>query len=209
MYHTTPLGETQLPTADGGIPLHIHLVTRLPQPDDTAASSGQPAYTEVSVFAEVGDRAIDLEVRCENVTTADLSTDVDHLVGTEPVAGLIAEYRHRLADLAMDLAGLGLPTGDGVAVALSGDDLGFLVHCLSLVQQRWREAIDDATAAANRPRRADPPREGFMDIEPTPAGYRAAAGIFATELARVDALHQRLSRLLDQVNDAADQDGQP
>jgi hypothetical protein len=212
MYQSIPLGEVRLSTGTGDIPLHIHLVTRHHRPDDTAAIAtgpGQPAYTEVAVVAEVGDRALDLEVRSEHVTVAELPTDVEHLVNVEPVAGLVAEYRHRLADLAMDLAALGLCTGDGIAVALSRDDLGFLVHCLTLVQRRWREAIDDAQAAAHRPRRADLPPPGFMDIEPTPAGYRAAAGIFATELTRVDALYQRLARLLDHVTDAADLEGPP
>ncbi|MBT8227328.1 MAG: hypothetical protein HKP61_05340 [Dactylosporangium sp.] len=211
MYQSTPLGQLRLPTATGDIPLRIHLVTRLPQPEDTASiptDPGQPAYTAVTVFAEVGDRALDLEVHCEHTTVADLPTDIDHLVSAEPVAGLVTEYRDRLAALALDLAALGLATGDGIAVALSDDDLGFLVHCLTLVQRRWREAIDDAQAAADRPRRADPPRSGFMDIEPTPAGYRAAADIFATELARVQQLRQRLARLLDHTHDAADQDGE-
>jgi hypothetical protein len=88
---------------------------------------------------------------------------------------------------------LTLAEATAAPVWLDADEWGFLRHCLSLVEHRWTEAIAEADAGAARPVRADEPAPpGFMNIEPTPAGYRAAGRAFRDELARVRRLRHRL-----------------
>ncbi len=212
MYQTTPLATLRLPTPNGTIPLTINRITG-PDPATTGVASAtaldRPETATITVVGEVGDYALDLGVRAERIAVAALPHPIESPADDDLIAELVIEYRDRLANLTMDLADLGLVTGEGVALALDIDDLAFLVHCLTLVQRRWQEAIDDAEAAAHQPRRSDPPRPGCMDIEPTPTGYRAAAGIFATELARIEQITQRLAQLLDYARVAADEDGEP
>jgi hypothetical protein len=82
-----------------------------------------------------------------------------------------------------------------VPLWLSGDEAAFLRHCLGLVAERWQEAITEAEAGAQRPPTAEPPSPGHLDVEPTPAGYRAIAGRFREELHRVQQLVRRLDQL--------------
>jgi hypothetical protein len=79
---------------------------------------------------------------------------------------------------------------------LSGDEAVFLRHCLGLVGERWQDAIAEAEAGTRRPPTDEQPRPGHVNIEPTPAGYRAIAGRFRDELHRVQALVRRLDRLI-------------
>lgn len=81
---------------------------------------------------------------------------------------------------------------------LSGDEAGFLRHCLGLVGERWQDAITEAEAGAQRPPTADPsdaPSPGHLNVEPTPAGYRTIAERFREELHRVQALVRSLDQL--------------
>jgi hypothetical protein len=83
-----------------------------------------------------------------------------------------------------------------VPLWLSGDEAAFLRHCLGLVAERWQEAVTEAEAGAGRPPSADDaPSPGHLNVEPTPAGYRAIAGRFRDELHRVQALVRRLDQL--------------
>jgi hypothetical protein len=202
-----PVGTVPLPTPGGGIAVTIHVEY---DPQDFTPSAladrgdaRQPAYVAFSVIGHIGGHTLDLGIRRDDIPVQGLPADLDGLVGTEPLAGLIAEYRDRLTDLTIHLARLGMATGEDVAVALSVEDLAFLRHCLMLTELRWREAIDGAQAAARQPQRADPSPPGFMNIEPTPGGYRAVAHRFSAELRRVEQFGTRLGRLLDRTRDTA------
>jgi hypothetical protein len=213
MFHTTPLGIVQLRTASGGIPLTVSLVTGMRQTTTAtiaqAQTLGRPAYLAITVDCAIHGHVIDLGVRAERVNVAGLPTTIEELAATEPVVGLIAEYGERLAHLTVHLAMQGLATRERVAVAFTVHDLEFLRHCLRLTEHRWREAIDDAETAARQPQRDDPPPPGFMNIEPTPWGYRAAARLFGSELERVEQLGARLARLIDLARAAAGVEGEP
>jgi hypothetical protein len=88
---------------------------------------------------------------------------------------------------------LNLTEPTAAPVWLDADEWDFLRHCLRLVEHRWSEAIAEADAGAARPAPADEPAPpGVMNIEPTPAGYRAAGQAFRDELARVRRLRQHL-----------------
>jgi hypothetical protein len=84
---------------------------------------------------------------------------------------------------------------DQVPLWLSGDEAAFLRHCLGLVEQRWQDAIAEAEAGAARPPTGEQPSPGHLDVEPTPAGYRAIAARFRDELRRVNELTRRLDQL--------------
>jgi hypothetical protein len=216
MLTTTPLGTIQLPTATGGIPLDINLETgRATDPTPTAVTSvaaataaGQPSHVAITVVGEVDNHAIDLGVRREDITVKDLPTEIDLLVRTEPVAQLITEYQQRLADLTIQLAGLGLAAPDRVPVVFSVDDLEYLRQCLGILERRWREAIDDADTAARQPQRNLPASPGHINVQPTRAGYRTAARLFDAELERVQEFGQRLNGLLDLAHTAAGEHGE-
>jgi hypothetical protein len=208
MHTTKPMGTVPLPGLGGGITLTIHV-----EYDPQALTPSGPAATRpsatvaLSVVGHVGGQLLDLGVRRPDIPAQGLSADLDVLAATEPVASLIAEFRDRLAGLTVHLAAFGVATGDSVAVALSVDDLEFLRHCLTLTEVRWRDAIDGAETAAQQPQRAEPARPGFINIEPTPAGYRAAADRFRAELHRVERYTTRLGRLLDLARDTAGEGG--
>jgi hypothetical protein len=95
---------------------------------------------------------------------------------------------------------------DTVPLPLSLDDWDFLRHCLHNAARRWRDAIEQANAGAEQPQQDQPAEPGYLNIEPTPAGYQAAAQLFADELARVEQLNARLGHLLRPVQTAR-QDG--
>ncbi len=187
----------------GGIPLHIALTDDPPAaPDDPAGPATRAGYhyVTVTVVGEVDGIALDLGVRRSGVAFGDTPTGlVDHtnLIHTVAVRELIADYRERLAGLAVRLAGLGLATADAMPVAVSVDDLETLHHCLAVMARRWHEAADDAEAAARVPQGFPAPSPSHLNIEPTPGGYRAAAGMFRAELTRAEQLGQRVARLLD------------
>ncbi len=81
-----------------------------------------------------------------------------------------------------------------LSASLSGDEWAFLRHCLRNVEQRWREAIAEADAGAERPQPDRPAQPDHLNVEPTQAGYRAVAGRFRDELDRVRQLNQRLDQ---------------
>ncbi len=186
-----------------GIPLYVCLADDPPAPDDTAGTATtaqQYRYGTVTVVGEVDGIALDLGVRRSGVAFGDTPHGrVDHsnLIHTVAVRELIADYRTRLAGLAVRLAGLDLATVDAIPVAVSVNDLETLHHCLAVMARRWDEAADDAEAAAQVPRGLRAPSPGHINIEPTPGGYRAAARLFRGERTRAEQLGRRISRLLD------------
>ncbi len=95
---------------------------------------------------------------------------------------------------------LALTEPGDLSVSLSGDEWAFLRHCLHNVEQRWRDAIAEADAGAERPQPDRPAQPDHLNVEPTQAGYRAVAGRFRDELDRV----RRLTQRLDQQIHAAD-----
>lgn len=101
---------------------------------------------------------------------------------------------------------LSIAAPDAVPLPLSLDDWDFLRHCLHNAARRWREAIEQADAGAEQPQQEPDAEPGYLNVEPTPAGYRAAAQWFGDELARVEQLNARLGDLLDAAQ-AAQQDG--
>jgi hypothetical protein len=90
---------------------------------------------------------------------------------------------------------LTLSEPDHLPLWLSADQAAFLRHCLGLVEERWQDAIAQADAGAERPRTVDPHSPDHLNIEPTPAGYRAIADRFRDELQRVQQLRRRIDQL--------------
>jgi hypothetical protein len=88
-----------------------------------------------------------------------------------------------------------------VPLWLSGDETAFLRHCLGLVAERWQDAITEAETGAQLPPTGEPPSPGHLNVEPTPAGYRAIAGTFREELNRVQELARRLDQLQPPASD--------
>jgi len=99
-----------------------------------------------------------------------------------------------------------LVPGETVPLLLAVDDVAFLRHCLRNTADRWREAIAQADAGAGRPRQPEPAEEGFINVEPTPAGYRAVRQRFAHELDRVEHLVRQLDSHLDGASGHRDGD---
>jgi hypothetical protein len=193
----------------GGIPMHIYLSddprTAPQDTAGTAVTARRWCTDTVSVVCELDGIALDLGVHREGVAVGDTPTgrvDHTHLIRTVAVRELIADYRTRLAELAVRLAGLGLATADAVPIAVSVDDLDTLHHCLTVVARRWREAADDADAAGRHPRPERAPSPGHINIEPTPGGYRLAARLFRAEPTRAEQLGHRVRRLLDRAHSA-------
>lgn len=93
-----------------------------------------------------------------------------------------------------------LAATDALPVPLSVEDLEFLRHCLTNTAQRWHEAITEAKAGAERPppdQASEPePERGYVNAEPTPAGYRLAGRLFRDELTRVEQLNALLGEVL-------------
>lgn len=89
-----------------------------------------------------------------------------------------------------------LATPDAVPVPLDVEDLELLRHCLTNTAHRWREAITEADAGAERPPADQPDVPGYLNVEPTPSGYRAAGRLFRDELTRVEQLAARLGEVL-------------
>jgi hypothetical protein len=116
-----------------------------------------------------------------------------------------ASDQHRY--LINDTYTLTLTEPDHTPLWLSADEAAFLRHCLGLVEQRWHEAIAQADAGAERPPTDQPAEPGYVNVEPTPTGYRAIAGRFRDELGRVQHLRSRLDEVL--PADQPDQDGDP
>ena len=185
-----------------GMPLYVCLADDPPAaPEDTAGTATTARqYRTVTVVGEVDGIALDLGVRRSGVAFGDTPHGrVDHsnLIHTVAVRELIADYRTRLAGLAVRLAGLDLATVEAIPVAVSVNDLETLHHCLAVMARRWDEAADDAEAAAQVPRGLRAPAPGHINIEPTPGGYRVAARLVRGERTRAEQLGRRISRLFD------------
>jgi hypothetical protein len=216
MEHITHLGVVPLPGATNRVPLSINLHVG-PRATTTtglayAAALGRPESLAITVVGEINGHTVDLGVRAE-VDLDSLPTTIEELAATEPVAGLIADFGHRLAEATWYLTVSGLAYDDRIVAGFTVDDVEFLRHCLTNLERYWWEGIDAATAAAAQPQRDTPPSPGFITIEPTPSGYQGIARLAGAELTRVMDYRKRLERLLDltrqTTSDDADDDGQP
>jgi hypothetical protein len=98
---------------------------------------------------------------------------------------------------------------DSVPLPLTVADVEFLRHCLHNAAHRWREAIIEADAGATRPQQSAPAESGYLNVEPTPAGYRSAGRLFTGELDRVEHLGRLLDQHLDHARPADEDGGQP
>ena len=93
-----------------------------------------------------------------------------------------------------------------VPLHLPVDKAAFLRRCLLGVEDRWREAITQADAGAQRPQADRPAEPGYLNVEPHPSGYRAIGGAFREELGRVTRLREHVERFLAGLPDP---DGDP
>lgn len=89
-----------------------------------------------------------------------------------------------------------LAAPEAVPVPLSVEDLEFLRHCLTNTAQRWHAAITEARSGAEHPPRDSASVPGYLNVEPTLAGYRAAGRLFRDELTRVEQLRALLGEVL-------------
>jgi len=209
----THLGVVPLPSATNRVPLSVNLHIGPRQTTATglayAAALGRPEYMAISIVGEIHGHPVDLGVRAE-VDLESLPTTIEELAAIEPVASLIADFGQRLADLTWHLTVRGLAFDDRIVAGFTVDDVEFLRHCLTNLERRWWEAIDTATAGAEQPQRDTPASPGFVNIEPTPDGYRGIARLAGAELTRVMDYGKRLQRLLDLARQATgDDDGEP
>jgi hypothetical protein len=78
-----------------------------------------------------------------------------------------------------------------------------VAQALSTTADRWAQTAARAAAGAKRPASAPSGEPGWMNIEPTPAGYTGIAGLAAQEQARYLRLLQRLQPIVDTVDFAA------
>jgi len=196
----TRLGVVPLPGTTNRVPLSVNLHVGPRQSTATglpyAAALGRPEHVAISVVGEINGHTVDLGVRAE-VDLEGLPTTIEELAATEPVAALIADFGQRLAELTWHLTARGLTLDDRIMAGFTVDDAEFLRHCLSNLERHWWEGIDAANAGANQPRRDTPASPGFVNIEPTPAGYQGIARLAGAELTRVMDYGRRLQRLLD------------
>lgn len=89
-----------------------------------------------------------------------------------------------------------LAAPDAVPVPLSVADLEFLRHCLTNTAQRWHAAITEARSGAERHPLGSASVPGYLNVEPTPAGYRAAGQLLRDELTRLEQLRALLGEVL-------------
>jgi hypothetical protein len=85
--------------------------------------------------------------------------------------------------------------GRAVVLPLTEDTASILRNVLTNAANRWREAITDARAGAVRPAESRTAEPGYVNVEPTSAGYQNLERVFTEELDRVE----RVLHLLDQA----------
>ena len=213
MEDITRLGVVPLSGATNRVPLSVNLHVGPRQTATTglpyAAALGRPEHVAISVVGEINGHTVDLGVRAE-VDLEGLPTTIEELAATEPVAGLITDFGQRLGELTWHLTVHGLTLDDRIMAGFTVDDAEFLRHCLTNLERHWWEGIDAANAGAEQPQRDTPASPGFVNIEPTPDGYRGIARLAGAELTRVMNYGNRLQRLLDLARQATgDDDGEP
>jgi hypothetical protein len=98
---------------------------------------------------------------------------------------------------------------DSVPLPLTVADVEFLRHCLHNAAGRWREVITEADAGATRPQQPALAEPGYLNVEPTPAGYRSAGRLFTEELDRVEHLGRLIDQHLEHARPADGDGGQP
>jgi hypothetical protein len=89
-----------------------------------------------------------------------------------------------------------LAAPDAVPVPLIVEEVALLRGCLTDTMQRWRAAIAEAGAGAERLPREQLSEPGHLDVEPTPAGYRSVGRLLRDQLARAEQLDAQLGEVL-------------
>jgi len=97
------------------------------------------------------------------------------------------------------LAWLPTPGDDLLPLLLSVDDARAVHQALCTVRDRWAQAGADAQPGTDTDTDQTPPATapGHINIEPTPAGYRAIAGIADREKARYARLADRIAPIIE------------
>lgn len=140
----------------------------------------------------------------DHVTAVCAATYYADLRGQDAFIFLVAETNTRFTvyashpdryEVAQSYA-LIIAAPDAVPVPLGVDDLEFLRHCLATTAQRWREAITETDTGAAHPPPGRASEPGYLNVEPTPAGYRVAGRLFRDELTRVEQLDALLGEVL-------------
>jgi len=87
---------------------------------------------------------------------------------------------------------LTLTTPGHTLVALSPEQLDTLLHCLDIVEDRWREVIEPVTGeVASTPWRSTP--AAHVDVTPTPAGLRGITQRLNSQREALAALRRHLT----------------
>jgi hypothetical protein len=97
-------------------------------------------------------------------------------------------------------AGMAWPPTPGaelIPLLLAAEDLRAVAQALHTTADRWAQVAAEAAAGAKRPPSAPSSEPGWMNIEPTPAGYTGIAGLAAQEQARYLRLLQRLQPIVE------------
>jgi hypothetical protein len=93
-----------------------------------------------------------------------------------------------------------------VPLALPADDAEFLLHCLRDLEHRWQDAIALADAGAAQPEAPRMAEPGYVNVEPSPAGYHVIGNRFRAELEQVTRLRASVDEAL---TGRQHQDGDP
>jgi diguanylate cyclase (GGDEF)-like protein len=101
---------------------------------------------------------------------------------------------------AAGVAWLPSPGDELIPVLLSPPDLRAVVHAVTTARDRWAQAAAEADAGAGRPASPASSDPGWMNIEPTPAGYAGIAHLAHEQQTR----YTRLLQHLQPISDAAD-----
>ncbi|MGI5243358.1 GGDEF domain-containing protein [Dactylosporangium sp. CA-139066] len=104
------------------------------------------------------------------------------------------------------MAWLPTPGDELIPLLLAPAELRTVAHALATAAEGWSRAGAEATANASRPASAPSSEPGWMNIEPTPAGYSGIARLAAQQQARYTGLLQRLQPIIATV-DALDEAG--
>jgi len=95
------------------------------------------------------------------------------------------------------LAWLPAPGDDLVPLLLAVDEVHTVHQALCTARDRWAQAGADAQAGTDTDQAPQATAPGQINIEPTPAGYRAIAGIADREKARYARLADRIAPIIE------------
>ncbi len=102
---------------------------------------------------------------------------------------------------AAGVAWLPAPGDDLIPLLLTLADTDIVHDALRMARDQWAQAAAQAEAGAQRPETPPSSEPGWMNIEPTPAGYLGIARIAADQQARYSRLIDRLRPILRAAQD--------